>query len=67
VQVVGRREWVSESSRVEALVGEVEENLARYRSEYGGLSWREKVLLLVKVSGGGKEISDSDESGGSEG
>lgn len=37
-------------STVENLIVEVEKNLARYKKTYRGLSWREKVLLLVEVS-----------------
>ncbi len=45
-----------EKPSVELLVLEVEERLAQYRKNYQGLSWREKVLLLVKVSVGIKKI-----------
>jgi len=42
---------VSSNSVVDILISEIEENLAQYRRSYRGLSWREKVLLLVEVSG----------------
>lgn len=42
---------MSSNSVVDILISEIEENLAQYRRSYRGLSWREKVLLLVKVSG----------------
>lgn len=50
---------MSEASKIEILVAEVEGNLARYKREYSGLSWREKVLLLVDVSGGVKKLGIS--------
>lgn len=36
--------------KVNALVSEVETKLSQYRVKYSGLSWREKVLLLVQVN-----------------
>ena len=42
---------MSSNSVVDILISEIEENLAQYRRSYRGLSWREKVLLLVEVSG----------------
>lgn len=41
---------MSSNSVVDILISEIEENLAQYRRSYRGLSWREKVLLLVEVS-----------------
>jgi hypothetical protein len=40
---------VPEDRVIESLVREVEQRLSEYRQAYEGLSWREKVLLLVKV------------------
>jgi hypothetical protein len=37
---------------INSLISEIEENLTHYKMSYQGLSWRQKVLLLVKVSGG---------------
>lgn len=42
---------MSSNSIVDILISEIEENLAQYRRSYRGLSWREKVLLLVEMSG----------------
>lgn len=36
--------------RIEVLIKEVDRRLAVYRRDYLGLSWREKVLLLVKLA-----------------
>jgi len=47
---------VSSNSIIGILINEIEENLAQYRESYRGLSWREKVLLLVEVSGGVKKL-----------
>lgn len=44
------------NSAIDILISEVEENLAHYRAKYLGLSWRDKVLLLVKISGGVKNL-----------
>jgi hypothetical protein len=44
------------NSTIDILISEVEENLAQYRAKYLGLSWRDKVLLLVKISGGVKNL-----------
>jgi len=41
---------------IHELISEVEEGLARYKMSYEGLSWREKVLLLVEVSKGIKRL-----------
>jgi len=41
---------MSEQDTTELLVAEAEEVLSRYRVSYAGLSWREKVLLLVELS-----------------
>jgi hypothetical protein len=38
-------------SAIEVLVSEVEKQLEGYRTSYKGLSWREKVLLLVEITG----------------
>lgn len=35
---------------VDILVAEVEEKLSQYRRSFGGMSWREKVLLLVEAN-----------------
>ena len=47
---------MSENSTVETLVSEVEDRLSQYRKSYKGLTWREKVLLLVNVSGSIKTL-----------
>ena len=47
---------MSDPSTVETLVAEVEVRLTEYRRSYGGLSWREKVLLLVKITGSIKNL-----------
>lgn len=44
------------NSTIDILISEVEENLAHYRATYLGLSWRDKVLLLVEISGGVKSL-----------
>ncbi len=41
---------------VEILVGEVESSLQRYNQSYNGMTWREKVLLLVNVVGSIKKL-----------
>lgn len=41
---------MSSNSVVDILISEIEENLTQYKRSYRGLSWREKVLLLVEVS-----------------
>lgn len=41
---------------VEILVAEVEANLAKYSKTYQGMTWREKVLLLVEILGSVKNI-----------
>jgi hypothetical protein len=38
------------NTTIENLIAEVEANLSRYKKTYKGLSWREKVLLLVEVN-----------------
>lgn len=40
---------MSENRVVESLICEIEQKLSAYRQTYQGLSWREKVLLLVGV------------------
>ena len=35
---------------INLLISEVEENLSRYRKTCQGLSWREKVLVLVELT-----------------
>ncbi|MGD0572277.1 MAG: HNH endonuclease signature motif containing protein [Sedimentisphaerales bacterium] len=47
---------MSKVSTIEILIAEVEKNLARYKTTYEGLSWRDKVLLLVDVTKGVKEL-----------
>jgi len=47
---------VSESSKIETLIAEVEENLAHFKHEYKGLTWRQKVLLLVELTGGVRKL-----------
>ena len=44
------------NSSIEILILEIEDRLAQYKKDYRGLSWREKVLLLVEVSGGVKKL-----------
>jgi len=44
------------NSTIDILISEIEENLAHYRATYLALSWREKVLLLVEISGGVKSL-----------
>jgi hypothetical protein len=41
---------------VDILICEVETRLDKYRSSYAGLTWREKVLLLVDLAGGVKKL-----------
>ncbi len=41
---------MSNSSTVETLIKEAGEVLARYRVQHEGLSWRDKVLLLVELA-----------------
>ncbi|MBN1391271.1 MAG: HNH endonuclease [Sedimentisphaerales bacterium] len=48
-----------ETSKIEILIAEVEENLARFKREYRGLTWRQKVLLLVEVTGGVRKLGKS--------
>jgi len=43
-------------AKVKALVLEVENKLAIYSKDFDGMSWRQKVLLLVEVSGSVKEL-----------
>ena len=47
---------MSKEKAIEILIAEVENNLARYKKTYEGLSWRDKVLLLVEVTKGVKEL-----------
>jgi len=47
---------MSDKSIVESLIAEIEARLEQYRNDYQGLCWREKVLLLVKVSGSIKQL-----------
>lgn len=47
---------MSKAKTIEILIAEVENNLARYKKTYEGLSWRDKVLLLVDVTKGVKEL-----------
>jgi len=48
---------VPDHETVEILIAEVEARLGRYRRSHEGLSWREKVLLLVEVTGSVKELA----------
>ena len=48
-----------ESSKIEILIAEVEEKLAHFKREYKDLTWREKVLLLVNVTGGVRKLGKS--------
>ncbi len=50
---------MSEKKVVESLIFEVERRLSEYRQKYHGLSWREKVLLLVKVHASFRKLSKS--------
>jgi len=50
---------VSANTVIDILVAEVEENLARFKQEYKGLTWRQKVLLLVKLTGGIRKLGKS--------
>jgi hypothetical protein len=43
-------------ANIETLITEVEAGLEQYRKDYRGLSWREKVLLLVTVCGSVKRL-----------
>jgi hypothetical protein len=47
---------MSNNSIIDDLISEVENNLDHYKRKYKGLSWRDKVLLLVKVSGSVKKL-----------
>lgn len=47
---------MSDRSNIETLITEVEARLKQYRKDSNGLSWREKVLLLVAVSGSIKRL-----------
>lgn len=47
---------MTEQSTVGLLIAEAEGVLARYRTSYDGLSWREKVLRLVELSGVLKDL-----------
>lgn len=48
-----------EASKIEILIAEVEENLTRFKRKYKGLTWRQKVLLLVDVTGGIRKLGKS--------
>ena len=50
---------MSERSKIEILIAEVEENLTHFKREYKGLTWRQKVLLLVEVTGGVRKLGKS--------
>ena len=52
---------MSNQSSINTLINEVETRLKQYRKNYDGLSWREKVLLLVKVSGSIKKLGKNSE------
>lgn len=45
------------NNSVELLIGEVDEKLSLYRKEHRGLSWREKVLLLVDLTSSVKQLA----------
>ncbi|MDY7011594.1 MAG: HNH endonuclease signature motif containing protein [Planctomycetota bacterium] len=45
-----------ENNIVDLLISETDETLARYRRSYRGLSWREKVLLLVELATSVKKL-----------
>jgi hypothetical protein len=47
---------MSGKATVDVLISEIERELAEYRAKYEGLSWREKVLLLVEVTASVKEM-----------
>jgi len=47
---------MSDHSTTEALIAEIEARLEHYRKKYIGLSWREKVLVLVEISGSIKKL-----------
>ncbi len=42
--------------QINELIGEIDARLGSYSKEYSGLTWREKVLLLVQVSAAVKEL-----------
>lgn len=42
--------------RINELIGEIDERLGRYVTDFEGLTWREKVLLLVEVLKAVKEL-----------
>jgi len=46
-----------ENKTLEILISEVEEKLALYKRDFSGLSWREKVILLVEVNGSLRQIA----------
>lgn len=48
---------MSENNVITALISEVETKLKEYRRRYEGLSWREKVLLLVDLTTGVKQLA----------
>ena len=47
---------MTQKSKVELLVAEAEQALTLYNQSYEGLAWREKVLLIVKISASVKEL-----------
>ncbi|MFC1635976.1 HNH endonuclease [Planctomycetota bacterium] len=47
---------MSDHSNIEILITDIETKLEQYRKDYMGLSWREKVLLLVQMSGSVKRL-----------
>ena len=47
---------MSDNPAIDLLITEVEQNLTHFRTTYQGLSWREKILLLVDVSDGIKKM-----------
>ena len=47
---------MSKATTIEILIAEVEKRLACYKKTYEDLSWRDKVLLLVEVTKGVKEL-----------
>ncbi len=44
---------------IDILVAEVEENLAHFKREYKGLTWRQKVLLLVELTASVRKLGKS--------
>ncbi len=47
---------MSKPKKLQALIAEADEKLSAYRRDHSGLSWRQKVLLLVEIAGCVKEL-----------